>query len=356
LLRRTQKIVFRDEEPAEAPVAAEPAPPPPSERRTATADRRSQDPDRNVVPIVERRQAERRQGIEALRAEALKSVISQVEDRNFGGLRNNIGLRPGKNLRRFALLGVAIVAGALAAFLALQREAPPPLAPAVIEAAPEVVMEPRVPVLVAREAVGAGERLSAEMIGWEDWPAGAVREDYVTAETSPEAATEFTGAIVRFAIFAGEPIRAEKLAVAGQGGYLAAVLEPGMRAVSVVVMASTASGGFIAPSDRVDVVLTRTIDNRQSSETLLSGVRVLAINDQMGEAPKKKDEDSRLTFGGEAIATLELTPPQAEMIAGATTLGRLSLSLRSMVEPAEDFSPAQTANQFIRMTSPFWNP
>lgn len=322
----------------------------------AAADRRSADVDRNVVPIVERRQAERRQGIEALRAEALKSVISRVEDRNFNGLKSRLNLRSNARLSRLLLLVVAIGAGATAAVLAFQRSPAP--APVVEAATPQILREARTPVLVARETIGIGQRLTPDLIGWEEWPEGAVRNEYLTEASAPDALAELTGAVARFEIFAGEPIRREKLAIAGQGGYLSAVLDSGMRGVSLVVSAASSSGGFIAPNDHVDVVLTRSTDGgSQLSETVLTNVRVLAINSQLGETAGPDQDDKPLAFKGDAIATLELDSRQAEVVNTAVPMGALSLVLRSMIEPPlSDPDASQATNQLIRMTSPFWNP
>jgi len=97
------------------------------------------------------------------------------------------------------------------------------------------------------------------------------------------------------------------------------------------------------PNDHVDVVLTRAGPNGQTSDVLLSNVRVLAINTRLGEAGKTGGPDDgsqppegegpkSQIFAGGAIATLELDPVQAETVINATQLGKLSLTLRSIVD------------------------
>ena len=92
------------------------------------------------------------------------------------------------------------------------------------------------------------------------------------------------------------------------------------------------------PNDHVDVILTHSGPEGQTSETLLSNVRVLAINTRLGEtgttgAPADSNQASgdgdpkSQVFANTAIATLELDPVQAETIVNATSLGRLSLAL-----------------------------
>ena len=116
----------------------------------------------------------------------------------------------------------------------------------------------------------------------------------------------------------------------GERGFLAAVLTPGMRAVTVPVTATSGIAGFVFPGDRVDLILahdfqTGTGENRvinRASETLLTDVRVLAVDQKTAS----KDGAAALA----KTATLEVEPRQAEMIAVSVKLGDLSLSLRSL--------------------------
>ena len=310
-----------------------------------------------AIPVADRRRADRR-GIDQLRAEALKSVVAQVEDRNFGGLRERISIARSARSPRMLLLAVALIAGGLAAVLSTQRDEA--VGAAVVESEPVVVEEERIQVLVAVGPVVAGARLTADLLAWEDWPQSAVREDYITLEETPEAMVELAGRVTRFALFEGEPIREEKLGGTLEGSYLATVLDTGKRGVSVSVSAEAASGGFVAPNDRVDVVLTRPqrggpLDGVQRAETILSNVRVLAINAVVGEQENAVEGSAPAVFGSQAIATFELNSTEAEVIMAAVTMGRLSLVLRSTAD-AEEAAAAdrRAANQAIRFTSPFW--
>lgn len=319
----------------------------------------------SATPMADRRKSERR-GMDRLRAEALQAVISQVEDNHFRGLRDTISIRRNNSLLRYAMIGVAVVAAGLATFLALQPQREP--APAVETATPEpvVIKEPMAKVLVARDAVGTGQRLSASSLMWQDWPEAALSTDFITEAASPEAITQISGTLVRQPFYQGEPILAPKLMDAGPN-YLAAVLDETKRAVSVSVNAESASGGFIVPLDRVDVVLTRTTPGGTISETILRNVRVLAVNDRLATdgtpLPGTASEDELADSGEDrvdmfhhtAIATLELDPEEAEVVINATTAGRLSLVLRPFASPdSAEPAPTFTANQTIRMTSPFW--
>lgn len=241
---------------------------------------------------------------------------------------------------RIILLIVALVAGGLAAFL-VTRGGP---APETVTTT-ELVQEAKTQILVARNPIGVGERLSVASVEWQDWPEGAVRPEYVAISAMPDAPETLTGAVARFEFFPGEPIREAKLVRADQG-YLSAVLSEGMRGVSVGVTAVSSAGGFIVPNDHVDVLLTTNSAVGQQSEVILSNVRVLAIGQRLGELGATGGQEdpnapapTPTTFTDSTIATLELTPGQAETLVNASTAGDLSLTLRSVV----DFNKATVA-------------
>ncbi len=235
---------------------------------------------------------------------------------------------------RILLLLIAIVAGGLAAFLATRGSGPAP--------APEQVAAPQpnaAQVLVAKTPIGVGQRLNAASVEWQAWPDSAVRPEYITIAKSPNAPATISGTVARFEIFAGEPIRDEKLAHTDQG-FLSAVLDPGMRGVSVSVSAASGSGGFIIPNDRVDVVVTDSAQGQTLSRTLLSDVKVLAIGTRLGQtgttgAPADPTDPKSQIFA-DTIATLELSPAQSETLINATSTGKISLVLRSVADFAKN--------------------
>ena len=265
---------------------------------------------------------------------------------SFGGLR----------FSRVLLIGVAILAGGVAAWLALGRE-PEPMPAPVIEAPAAPLPLPTLEVLVTRAAIPPGTRLSADLLEWQKWPEETIRSEYITSTATPEAIAEFGSSVARSEIIAGEPIRREKLGLAGSG-YLSAILTPGKRAVSVAVEAKSASGGFIVPDDHVDVVLTRMVGNEQVSRTILTDARVLAINARLGGTAPEGDptatpQDGQ--FSNTALTTLELDAAQAELIVNASSGGILSLILRPLADTMDKVDPTEeAANQTIRLTSPFW--
>lgn len=247
---------------------------------------------------------------------------------------------------RILLLAVAIIAGGLAAFLATRGGDP---APDPIQAKSEIVAEVKRQVLVASTDIGMGQRLTEAQVEWQDWPEGAVREEYITSQALPDARQQIEGTVARFEIFAGEPIRQAKLVRTSQG-YLSAVIDPGMRAVSVSVSTESGAGGFIVPNDRVDVVQTYRGDSGTASRTILANIRVLAIGQRLGELgatsgnPDPGDPQAQM-FVGDTVATLEMSPAQSESIIGAAANGELVLVLRSVA----DFFP--DGNEVIAQNS-----
>lgn len=321
------------------PEPSPPPPPPPEAERLF------------VVPKAEAKAS--RQRMENLRAEAQRNSITRLEKR---GLTSFLPTgRRRMNPARVALVLVALAAGGLAAFLATQHE-PTAAAPAPVAAPVEVAKPLTAKILVAKAAIAVGQPLSPAMVEWADWPQAQLQPDYLTLAQAPTSAADLNGWMARYALFPGEPVEKVQLAPPGSS-YLSAILGKGMRAVSVSVSADSASGGFVAPDDHVDVVLTRSTDHAQNAETILSNIRVLAINAQLGtQAPPSGSGDTKPSvFTGQAIATLELDPVQGTVITEAALVGKLSLVLR----PTGDAVPAEIAqeravNASIRLTSPFW--
>jgi pilus assembly protein CpaB len=260
-------------------------------------------------------------------------------------------MRPG----RILLLLVALIAGGLAAYLVVRGSGD---APVVEQAAVAPQQAPATQILVATAAIGVGQRLTGASVGWQPWPADAVNNQYITIAKSPDAPAKIAGAVARFEIFPGEPINDGKLVHSDQG-FLSAVLDPGMRGVSVSVSVASGSGGFIIPNDRVDVLLTNAAQGQTASNVILSDVKILAIGTRLGQsgttgAPADPDPKTQI-FTTDSIATLELTPSQAETLINATALGKISLVLRSVADfgkptgAATDTVAATTTNQAVRI-------
>lgn len=241
---------------------------------------------------------------------------------------------------------------------------------------------PMAQVLVASQDLEIGQRLENMHMEWRAFPQEAVNPLWIVegAASVPTAATEndeaapaeenadggataevqraaelitgggireqVVGAVVRERILAGEPIVASKLVRAGQSGFLAVVLAPGMRAMSVPLTQERGAGGFILPGDRVDVLMSRraeqAIDGRDGfvTATVLTNIRILAV----GETTEAGD--SQNVTGSNA--TLEVGPREAEVLAFAQAQGDLYLVLRSYADTHQPsgaaINPTQSAD------------
>lgn len=223
---------------------------------------------------------------------------------------------------RLIVLTVAIGAGAIAAILAGRSEK-------VVEVRP-AAKAATVDVLVAKSDIAFGQKITPAAVWWQPWPIEATSGNFVRRTDHPRAIEQFSNNMARYPFVAGEPIREAKLINPKGSGFMAAILEPGMRAISTSISAETSAGGFILPNDYVDVIMTRTRQTAgtgggqaNKSETILKNVRVLAIDQNVQEKDGQK-----VVIG--KTATLELTPSQAENLAQAHQDGILALSLRSM--------------------------
>ena len=190
-------------------------------------------------------------------------------------------------------------------------------------------------VMVAAVDLPAGTLLQDKHLRWQIWPSKAVAETYLIKPETQGASDPIQnvlGAVVRKGISAGEPVTHGRFLKPGDRGFLAAVLRPGYRAMSISFNATAGISGLVFPGDRVDLLLTHAVKrsgvDRRATETVLTNLRVLAIdqttNDQAGSPRVFKN------------ATVELTPKQAEMIAVVREIGRLSLSLRSLAKDEEE--------------------
>ncbi len=229
---------------------------------------------------------------------------------------------------RILILAVAVLSAGAAGYLAVKMSGQK----TVVQTQGETVVkrEPTINVLVASGNLPVGSKLTAESMRWAGWPEGGIVQGFITEKERPEALNELNNAIVRLPIFEGEPIRAEKVADASNR-VMSALLPAGKRAVATEITVSTSAGGFILPNDRVDVIMVKkSADSSFDTETILSNIRVLAIDQEIQE----KDDGTKAVVG--QTATLELTPDQAKVIAVAQQMAdRLTLALRSVADAQE---------------------
>ena len=242
------------------------------------------------------------------------------------------------NMSRMLILAVAAIAAGAAAFLARgllgggtpavsARPAPPPIATS--------------EVLVASSAIQPGQPLNPTMVRWQRWPTSNIDSSFITHQAQPNIEQVVTGSVARAPILPGEPLSDTKIVHADAAGFMAATLNPGMRAVSIPITTESGAGGFILPNDRVDLIMSVLIsDNprRFNSQIILSNVRVLAVDQTI-----KQDKGQQVVLA--KTATLELTPAQARSVVRAQAAGPLSLALRPLGDGAAAVASAQQPTQ-----------
>jgi len=202
------------------------------------------------------------------------------------------------------------------------------------------VRETGVFVLVAAKDLPAGHIIVAADLRWQSWPDRSVPQQYVVKKdaTTTDIPPTYVGTVVRRGIVASGPVTGDNLIKLGDRGFLAAVLKPGTRAISMRIDETTGVAGLIYPGDRVDVILSHevSVKNKDAdketenkvrvSETILSNVRVIAIDQSLEDLKANKGTQARAPKN----VTVEVTPHQAEIIAVASRMGTLVLTLQSL--------------------------
>jgi pilus assembly protein CpaB len=237
------------------------------------------------------------------------------------------------DLRRIIVLLIALVAAGGTAMYARSWIAGQQPVQAVAAPTPKEEIHE---VLVADSNLPAGTFLKPQHLRWQRWPTDDVPASYVLKGVRSNE--EMIGAVVRKRITTGEPITDGAVVKPGERGFLAAVLNPGMRAVSVPINPTSSNSGLIFPGDRVDLILTHSLVTneaegsiRRVSETVLSDIRIIAMGAETRDDPRQGEANEKAK-----TATFEVTPRQAEEVALLTELGKLSLSLRSLAAPTSE--------------------
>jgi pilus assembly protein CpaB len=187
--------------------------------------------------------------------------------------------------------------------------------------AQQAVEQPRMETIVVASApVRFGTELSTQHLREVPWPQGAIPKGAFSS--IKEILDGKTRRTVLFGMEENEPLLKSKITGPGQRASLAAIIDPGMKALTVRVNDVNGVAGFVLPGERVDVVLTRNTDKEGSwADVLLQNVKVLA-------ADQSADERSEKPSVVKAV-TLEVSTTQAQKLSLASTLGTLSLVLRA---------------------------
>jgi pilus assembly protein CpaB len=225
---------------------------------------------------------------------------------------------------RLSIIMVFLLATTALGIIAYNMTRPVPLAQVT-----EKASAPLTPYLVAARPLKAGTLTRDEDFRSEPLdgvPSGAIRD-------TPDDRIRLRGSLVRKNLDTGSPITSGNVLLRGDRGFLASVLEPGTRAISIKVNAESGVSGLIMPGDYVDIVLTQVAEKadlarRALSETLLRNVRIIAIDQEIQGGPTNNATAGKVA----QTVSLQLAPEQVQRIEVAKRLGTLSLAMRSAVE------------------------
>jgi pilus assembly protein CpaB len=185
-------------------------------------------------------------------------------------------------------------------------------------------------VLVASSTIEPGRPVTPDLVRWQQWPKATVDSTFLTQDANPNPDQIVKGTVARTPIAPGEPLTNTKIVHSDGAGFMAATVQPGMRAVAIPITAESGAGGFILPNDRVDLILTVQVSDSPrafGAHTILHNVRVLAVDQTFTQ-----DKDQKSVIA--KTATLELTPAQAESVDAAAVTGTVSLALRPLGDTA----------------------
>ena len=180
-----------------------------------------------------------------------------------------------------------------------------------------------------RGTLARDEDFTTRSVPPERVPAGAILE---TADSK----AGLPGSLVRKFVEAGKPVTLDDILRPRDRGFLASVLAPDSRAISLKVDEESGVAGLIRPGDHVDVVLTQVFEKadparRALSETVLSNVRVIAIDQEIAQGGRPVSASLGKPAQTQTVS-LELMPEQVKRVTVAKQLGTLSLAVRAAVD------------------------
>jgi pilus assembly protein CpaB len=186
------------------------------------------------------------------------------------------------------------------------------------------------PVVVAAADLAIGAELKREDLQVVSFPKGSAPDG---SFSQPQ---DIIGRGLVVSLVKNEPVLNAKLASKEAGSGLPPVIPEGMRAVSVRVNEVIGVAGYVLPGTRVDVVATASPTTQPvdtTSKVVLANVQVLTAGTRM-EQDQEKGKPVQVT-----VVTLLVTPEQAELLALASTEGKIQLALRNPLDQGAPPTP-----------------
>jgi pilus assembly protein CpaB len=232
------------------------------------------------------------------------------------------------------MIGIAAVFGAVSIFAAdfwvkSQAAVEPMVVEVPVPEGPKVEFKT---IVVATVPLRFGMELDRSQLVEMAWPQDSLPQG---AFPTVDALLAEGSRVVLSPIEVSEPVLLAKLSGANGRATLSNLLSAGMRAVTIKTDEIAGVGGFVAPGDRVDVVLTRDAGEIQevsknasgasgstiTTEVVVDNAKVLTV----GQGADERQTSPQIVNS----VTIEVTIEGAQKIALARNIGSLSLSLRS---------------------------
>jgi pilus assembly protein CpaB len=195
-------------------------------------------------------------------------------------------------------------------------------------------------VVIATGPIMRGELLSAEKVKVIGWPKSSVPPG------SYSSLEQAVGMIARTSIFENDPITEHKVVDANSKSVLSMLIPDGRRAISIKVNEVTGIAGFVAPSSRVDVLVTVPEKDEESARTriVLQDIEVLAI----AQAVEQRENKPVVV----STVTLNVLPSEAEALTLAANEGSLQLTMRNDRDQARVFTAGISLDNLVGTSAP----
>jgi pilus assembly protein CpaB len=237
------------------------------------------------------------------------------------------------------MIAVAVVFGVLSVFMAqvwLRRQDNARMKNLQTQAKPVAVRK----VVVAKSPLRFGNPLTAQVLREVEWPNDAIPANSFSSIIELTAGDK---RVVLTSMEANEPVVGTKITGPGQKATLSAIIDDGMKAVTIRVNDVGGVAGFVLPGDRVDVLMTRNAEENGTSDVVLQNVKVLGI-DQLADERAEKPVIAK-------AVTLEVDTTSAQKLALASAAGNLSLVLRKAGDSADEASRRVTLSDIGTRTA-----
>jgi pilus assembly protein CpaB len=203
----------------------------------------------------------------------------------------------------------------------------------------QVINEGQIQVLTLNTDLNAGQAVLTQHFTWQFISEQQAQNLVGLIKRQGFTLAEFKGAISRYPLVSGDYVRFDSLVLAHDSDFLTTSLVSGKRAMAIKVDAQSAIAGLVSPGDRVDVLFYHKLKRSEEQDAwqiaasasvrqLVANVRLIAVDRELNKLAVEDNGESKTKYNDDSTVTLEVSVTQAQKLAIAQQLGRLSLLLR----------------------------